>query len=107
MVGLPCELAQVVDDFLGPFGHQAPVTIADSAVGVLPRATHNNAISGAVHGGCAGLTAAPTSVECDGTSNGNVCALSGRFAKYANAFVEVVRHLRCFPISAGISDMWT
>jgi hypothetical protein len=94
---LPCELAQVVDDSLGQFGYHAPVSIADSAVGVLPRATHNSAISSAMHGGwvqhhIAGFTAAPTSVECDGTSNGNVCALSGSFAKDADAFIEVVLH---------------
>ena len=89
---LPRELAQVVDDSLSQFGQHAPVSIADSAVGVLPRAANNNTVSGAVHGGCAGLTAAPTSVECDGTSNGNVCALSGSFAKDADAFVEVVIH---------------
>lgn len=109
---LPCELAQVVDDSLGQSGQHAPVSIADSTVGVLPGATYNNAISGAAHCGwvqhhTVGLATAPTSVECGGTRNGNVCALTGRFAKYADAFVEVVRHLRCFPISGAISNMLT
>ena len=45
------EVTQVVDDFLAQFAHQAPVVIADSAVGVLPRASNNDVIAGAVHRG--------------------------------------------------------
>lgn len=45
------EVTQVVDDFLAQFAHQAPVVIADSAVGVLPGASNNDVIAGAVHRG--------------------------------------------------------
>ena len=45
------EVTQVVEDLLAQFAHKPPVRILDSAVGVLPGASYDDLISGAVHRG--------------------------------------------------------
>jgi hypothetical protein len=45
------EVAQVVDELLAEFAHDAPVRILDTAVGVLPGVREQDAVSGAVYQG--------------------------------------------------------
>lgn len=45
------QVTQIVDDFLAQFAHKAPVIIADSAAEVLPGASNDDQIAGAVHRG--------------------------------------------------------